>query len=87
MVMVQQQGVACEPYNVTFFGLGGWGFRGVGVRVLTAGVVPSRGAVCAVVAIRDRVFRLELTSLQCTKTTMGVQTLNPTWFDIRDAMP
>ena len=34
------------------------------VRVLTAGVVPSRGAVCAVVAIRDRVFRLELTFSQ-----------------------
>ena len=36
----------------------------VGVRVLTPRVVPSRGAVCAVVAIRDRVFRLELTFSQ-----------------------
>ena len=42
----------------------------VGVRVLTPGVVPSRGAVCAVVAIRDRVFRLELTFSQFGEHTL-----------------
>ena len=35
---------------------------------LQLGVVPSRGAVCAVVAIRDRVFRLELTFSQLYST-------------------